>query len=224
MVQFVCAEFLYPKPKWLYPMILTYHGAFCVKASAGDTTVVFGPVSKQSRDFKPTNFGADIAFISTNHPDMNGADEASRGDRKAFVISGPGEYEIKEISAFGFPAKSLYGGEHINTIYSIKFDGLNVMYLGALGDGTLPKEVLEMDEPDVLIVPVGADGTLTAAEAQKMAVNLEAKIVIPIGYDDKSLKQFLKEAGAEGVKPEEKLTIKPKDVAGKENEVVVLKV
>ena len=46
--------------------------------------------------------------------------------------------------------------------------------------------------------------------------------MIPVGYDEKSLKQFLKEAGAEGTKAEEKLTIKKKDVAGKENEVVVL--
>jgi L-ascorbate metabolism protein UlaG (beta-lactamase superfamily) len=79
-----------------------------------------------------------------------------------------------------------------------------------------------MDEPDVLIIPVGGEQVLTAAEAQKLAVKLEAKIVIPIMYDDKSLKQFLKEAGAEGTKSEEKLTIKPRDVAGKQNEVVVL--
>jgi len=32
----------------------------------------------------------------------------------------------------------------------------------------------------------------------------------------------LKESGAEGTKPVDKLTIKPRDVAGKENEVVVL--
>ena len=48
--------------------------------------------------------------------------------------------------------------------------------------------------------------------------------MIPVGYDDKSLEQFLKEAGADSVKPEEKLTIKKKDVVGKANEVVVLKV
>jgi L-ascorbate metabolism protein UlaG (beta-lactamase superfamily) len=97
------------------------------------------------------------------------------------------------------------------------------MYLGAVGTTVLPKDIEEMDSPDVLIVPVGDEGALTPAEAQKMAVNLEAKIVIPVGYDDKSLKQFLKEAGADSVKSEEKLTIKKKDVAGKENEVVVLK-
>ncbi|KKR65419.1 MAG: hypothetical protein UU06_C0019G0014, partial [Parcubacteria group bacterium GW2011_GWB1_40_5] len=37
-----------------------------------------------------------------------------------------------------------------------------------------------------------------------------------------SLKMFLKEAGEEGIKPVDKLTIKKKDLEGKEGEVVVL--
>lgn len=154
---------------------------------------------------------------------MNGAEEAGRGEKQPFVVFGPGEYEIKEITASGFPSGSTYGGEgRINTVYSIRFDGLNVMYMGALGDLDLPSELLEMDSPDVLIVPVGGDGTLSPAEAAKIAVKLEAKIVIPILYDDKSLKTFLKEASAEGTKSVDKLTIKPRDVAGKQNEVVIL--
>ncbi len=73
-------------------MILTYHEGACVRAQVGDTTVVFSPVSKKSKDFKPTNFGADVAFISLNHPDMNGAEEAGRGDKQPLIISGAGEY------------------------------------------------------------------------------------------------------------------------------------
>lgn len=204
-------------------MILIYHDGFCVKASAGDTTIVFGPVSRSSKNFKPTNFGADVAFIPMNHPDMNGVEEAGRGERQPFAVTGPGEYEIKDMTAFGFGSTSKYGGdERINTIYSVTFDGITVMYAGAVGTTALPKDIEEMDAPDVLIVPIGDAGALTAAEAQKLAVNLEAKIVIPIGYDEKTLKQFLKEAGAEGTKAEEKLTIKKKDVAGKQNDVVVL--
>jgi len=206
-------------------MILTYHDGFCIRASAGDTTIVFGPISKESKNFKPTNFGADVAFVSLNHADMNGSEEAGRGEKQPFVITGPGEYEIKDIAAFGFSSESNYGGEkRINTIYSITFDGLSVLYAGAIGTTDLPKDLTEMDSPDILIVPVGDEGALTPAEAQKLAVNLEAKIVIPIGYNEKTLKQFLKEAGAESVKAEEKLTLKKKDVAGKENEVVVLRV
>jgi hypothetical protein len=204
-------------------MILTFHEGSCVRASAGDTTIVFGPVSKASKNFKPVNFGTDVALVSLNHPDMNGAEEAGRGEKQPFAILGPGEYEVSDITVSGFPAGSMYDGEgKINTVYSVHFDGLSVLYLGALGDMDLPSEVLEMDSPDILIMPVGGAGTLTAAEAEKLAVKLEAKIVIPILYDDKSLKQFLKEAGAESVKPVDKLTLKPRDVVGKQNEIAVL--
>ncbi len=204
-------------------MILTYHEGACIRAQAGDTTLVFGPVSKRSKKYKPVNFGVDVAFIPLNHPDMNGAEDASRGEKVPFGIYGPGEYEVKDVTAAGFQTSSEYGGqERINTVYSLIFDGLHVLYLGALGTGDLPKDLLEMDAPDILIIPVGDEGALTPAEAQKLAVKLEAKIVIPVLYDDKTLKLFLKEAGSEGTKPVEKLTVKPRDLVGKEGEVVVL--
>ena len=163
-----------------------------------------------------------MAFISLDHPDMNGADEAGRGDKKPFLILGPGEYEVKDMTAAGFHAGSRWGAEpRTNTMYSVHFDGMSLLYLGALGDLDLPKDVLEMDSPDVLIIPVGGAGALNPSEAQKLAVKLEARIVIPILYDDKTLKQFLKEAG-EDVKPVDKLTLKPRDLVGKESDVVVL--
>lgn len=203
-------------------MIITYHDGACVRAQAGDTTLVFSPISKQSKTYKPTNFGADIALVSVNHPDCNGVQEAGRGDKQPFVINGPGEYEVKDVTATGFASVSNYGLEQrINTIYSVHFDGMSLLYLGAL-DGALPSDVLEMDDLDILIVPISADGTLSAADAHKIAVNMEAKIVIPILYDERSLKQFLKEAGAEEVARIEKLTVKPRDLLGKTGEVVVL--
>lgn len=204
-------------------MILSFHEGACIKASAGDTTIVFGPVSKQSKHFKPVNFGADVAFVSFNHPDMNGAEEAGRGDRQPFAITGPGEYEVKDITATGHAAGSSYGGEpKTNTMYMVHFDGLSVLYAGALGDLESASDVMDMDSPDILILPVGGQGALTPADAAKFAVKMEAKMVIPVLADDKSLKQFLKEAGADSVKPVEKLTLKPRDVVGKQNEVVVL--
>lgn len=203
-------------------MIVTYHEGACIRAQVGDTTVVFSPISKASKNFKPTNFGADVAFISLNHPDLNGNEEAGRGDKQPFVISGPGEYEVKEITAAGFGTPSRYGGEErINTVYALHLDDLSILYLGALG-GDLPAEVLEMDAPDILFLPVGGEGVLEPAAAQKLAVKLEAKIVVPILYDQKTLKQFLKEAGEENVKPIEKLTIKPRDLVGREGDAIVL--
>src|SRR3989344_809231 len=153
---------------YIVAMILSYHGGGCIPASAGDSPIVFGPVSKKSKNFKPVNFGADVAFVSLNHPDMNGAGEAARGERQPFLIYGPGEYEVSakggsasggkdSVTASGFAAGSTYGGDPLtNTIYSVKFDGLSVLYLGALVEADLPREVLEMDSPDVLIIPLEA--------------------------------------------------------------------
>lgn len=206
-------------------MILTYHSGSCVRASAGDVAVVFGPVSKESKEFKATNFGVDVALVSVQHPDMNGVAEAGRGEKQPFAITGPGEYELKDIICSGFASVSHWGGsERVNTVYSVTFDGLHVLYCGALDTLDLPKEVLEMDAPDILIIPIGGEGTLSPSDAQKLAVKLEAKIVIPVLGDEKSTKTFLKEAGAEDVKPVDKLTLKSKDVADKQNEVVVLSV
>ena len=204
-------------------MILTHHDAASIKAVAGDTTMIFGPISKNSKRFKATSQGADIVFVSLNDIDMNGSDTAVRGEKEPFVITGPGEYEVQGFTAAGYPSKSTYSGkELINTIYTVHFDGMSILYMGAHEGTTLPQEVLEMDAPDILILPVGGEGTMTPAEAHKIAVRLEAKIVIPVLYTEVSLKTFLKETSLEGTKAVDKLTLKPKDLAGKEGEVVVL--
>ncbi len=167
-------------------MILTFHEGACIRASAGDTTLVFGPISKSSKNFKPTNFGVDVAFISLNHPDMNGAEEVSFGGKEPFVIDGPGEYEHSGVTIQGFLTKSQYGLpkgtlDAINTVYAVTLEGMTLVHLGALSDPMLSHDAREaIDEIDVLFVPVGGDGVLSVAEAAKIAVTLEPKIVIPI--------------------------------------------
>jgi L-ascorbate metabolism protein UlaG (beta-lactamase superfamily) len=204
-------------------MIISYGGAQSFKVQFGDTTLAFDPVSKKS-EFKSNNFGADIALISLNHPDMNGVDQVNRGDKQAFIINGAGEYEIQGVFIKGLPSVSKYGGSQlINTIYTVNFENMNLCFLGALGQTDLPSETKEsIDGVDILFVPIGGDGVLSPAEAYKFAVSLEPSIIIPMNFDDKSLKSFLKEGGDEGVKPVEKLTVKKKDLEGKEGEIIVL--
>lgn len=206
-------------------MIISYQGAQSFKVQFGDTVLAFDPISKSSK-LKAGSFGADIALISVNHPDMNGAMQASRGEKEAFVIKGPGEYEVKGIFVKGVASVSNYGGEEkINTIYSVHLENMNICFLGALSNPTLTSDALEsIDSVDILFVPVGNDGVLTPAEAYKCAVSLEPSIIIPMNYDEKTLKAFLKEAGQDGVESIEKLTIKKKDLEGKEGEIVVLDV
>lgn len=201
-------------------MVISYGGGECFKVSQGDLTLAFNPPAKDS-SLASSKFGADIALVSLDHADFNGVENASFGERQPFVIEHPGEYEIKEVAVRGFGAPTEYAGKPtINTIYTVTLEGMHLCFLGALGSGELPQAAkAALDDIDILFVPVG---TMGHAAAYKLAVSLEPKVVVPMHYDQASLKAFLKEAGAEGTKPEEKLTVKRKDLEGKEVEVVVL--
>ncbi len=104
---------------------------------------------------------------------------------------------------------------------------MSLGFLGALSDEKLNSEAKEaLDGIDILFVPIGGNGVLDPALAHKLAVQFEPKLIIPSHYGDVgetgTLKKFLKEAGEEDVKPVDKLTIKKKDLDGKEGDVIVL--
>lgn len=209
-------------------MVITYQGVEAIKIQHGDLTVAFNPPSKDSK-FSGTSFGADVVLITANHPDLNGAAQASRKEKEAFVIDGPGEYEVDGLFIRGFVSKTNYGGKmRINTIYTITIDGIHVAYLGALDEADLSSEAKEeLGQADILFVPIGGDGVLNPADAYKASVKREPGIIVPIHYGEvgekDALKQFLSEGGQEDAKPVEKITVKKKDVDSKQGEIVVLK-
>ena len=197
-------------------MILTYHGGDFVKAQSGDTIVAVNPISKSSK-LKSAKFGADVALISINDADHNGIEEVTFGAKVPFVASGPGEYEIKDIFIKGFGSKGVE--DKINTIYSVLFDGIHLCFLGALQSDDLKDALEELSDIDILFVPV--EGSLSIASAYKLANTLEPKIIIPLG-SDAGVKAFLKEAGESAPEKLDKLTIKKKDLEGKEGDIVLL--
>lgn len=200
-------------------MIITYYGAECFKISQGDLTLALNPVSKDSK-FKPTRFGADITLITTNHPDFNGREQTSRGDKESFIIDGPGEYEIKDVFIKGFLSEGV--DKKVNTIYLISFEGLNICFLGALANPVLSTETLEaIEDVDILFTPVSKD-TLDPVAAYKLAVSIEPSVIIPMYYTKETEAQFIKEGGAK-VEPLDKFVVKKKDLEGKEGEIVILK-
>jgi len=209
-------------------MIITHQGAESIKIQFGDTVLAFNPISKESK-IKSQSFGSDVVLISINHPDMNGVENAKRGDREPFVVKGPGEYETKEVFIKGFPVVSHYDGvDWINTIYSVMLEEMSIMFLGAIDTMEIPSEVAEsVDSVDVLFVPIGGGGVLSASDAYKLAIKFEPKIIIPIHFegvacDKDALKTFTREGGDEKYSPVDKLTIKRKDLVDKDGEVVVI--
>ena len=127
-------------------MIITYQGVEFFKVQYGDVVVAFNPISKSSK-LKGARFGADIAVVSANLPDFNGVDAVTLGEKKPFVISGPGEYEYKGVLVHGLPAETSYGGEKmINTVYLVSLEGINLCFLGALNKKELSAEISEAIE------------------------------------------------------------------------------
>ncbi|MEK7569637.1 MAG: MBL fold metallo-hydrolase [Patescibacteria group bacterium] len=206
-------------------MIITYFGKQFFKIAQGDMTIALNPVGKGSKSGVSARFGADIALSTTNHPDYNGTAEVAHGEKRPFVISGPGDYEVKEIFVKGAATDAMLGGKrYVNTVYSLEVDGSTLTFLGALSNPELSKEAHEaIGSPDILFIPAGGEGLIDPKASAKLASALEPKLIIPMDYDDKSLKTFLKELGEEKAEAVEKITIKRKDLEGKEGEVLVLK-
>ena len=173
-------------------VIISYQGGECFKISQSDLGVEKNTTSKIS---------ADVNVYSGQ------ANETS--DKSGFVITGPGEYEIKDIFIKGFLVKE---GEHYKTTYLTTFEGIKLCFLG----GSNVSE--EIEDVDILFVPVGED----PAAAYKLAVKIEPAVMIPMNYNDKTLAQFIKEGG-DKVLPIDKLVVKKKDLEGKEGEIIILK-
>ena len=205
-------------------MVITYHGGQCFKVSFGSTTLAFDPISKQSK-LPTAKFGADIALVSTWHPDCNGVDQVTHAGKQPFLVDGPGEYEIGEVTVRGFETPTELGGAGArNTVYQVRLEDMNLLFLGALSAAeSLDQSILgDIAEVDILFLPIGGNTVMEVPEASKLAVKLEANLVIPMRFDERSLAAFRKEEGAENAAPVEKLTVKKRDMASMSGEVVVL--
>ncbi len=175
---------------------------------------------------------ADVVLVTHDHEDHNNR-KGVRGE--PFVISNPGEYEVKGVFVRGIPSfhDDVLGKERgQNTLYAIEGEGIKICHLGDFGQKELtPTQMEAIGDVDILLIPVGGVYTINGKEAQKVIGQLEPKIVIPMHYALPKLKyklnsvdDFLHTMGAKKVEPQEKLVIKEKDLAAEreETEIVVL--
>ncbi len=206
-------------------MIITYHGAAMVKVSHGEWLAVFNPIGRSSQS-KSSRFGADLVLVSFNDPAYNGVAAvtplgAGFGERQPLVIDGPGEYELAGTFVRGFASSG--PGAKINTIFDLVLDGKRLVHLGALADSDLPPAVKEELVPvDILFVPIAGGELLSPRTAYQLALSLGPHLIVPVHYTSETLKQFLKEAGEEGLKSLDKLVVRGKELAENEAAVAVL--
>jgi L-ascorbate metabolism protein UlaG (beta-lactamase superfamily) len=184
--------------------------------------------------FKMPKVKADAVTVSHDHRDHNFV-EAVLGTKdhpQPFIIDGPGEYEISEVFILGmasFHDQSLGKKRGKNTIYLITADEIKLCHLGDLGHKLLEKQVEELNQVDVLLVPVGGVYTIGPQKAHEVIDQIDPKIVIPMHYQLPGLtlklapvEEFLTELEVEKKKPLEKLSVKAGSLP-EEREAVVLK-
>jgi len=206
-------------------MIISYYGNLCVKAQIGDMSVAFNPPFRS--DGKTPRFSSNIAFFSTKEKGQSFEYKTENGG--PFIIDGPGEYEVGGIFIKGVGMPQVLGEDKkINTIYSVLFEDIHLCHLGAIDTSEISPEIQEaIGTADILFVPITGGDLATPQIASKLTTLMEPRIIIPMtstdkGVSDESLKVFLKEEGSESVSAVDKLTIKKKDLEGKEGEIIVL--
>ncbi len=192
-------------------------------------TILIDPYSEKDTGLRPPRPAVDIVLAATPKVDHSKFKGVS-GD--PFIIDGPGEYDVKGVTIRGIATYhdneqgAKYGN---NTIFGLQLEGIRVCHLGCLGHELTQKQISEIGNCDILIIPVGGDRTIDAKKASSIINEIEPRIVIPTHYKLPKLKYkldsvdpFLKEMGASNIKPESKLKIKKSDLPKEETRVVVL--
>ena len=187
------------------------HSCFRIKGSHGVIiTDPFPPGLGYSLG-KPT---ARIVTVSHQHPSHSYVQGVGGEPR---VVKGPGEYEIGDVLILGIATfHDAVGGKNKgkNTVYLMEVDGMSICHLGDLGHVLNAEQVEEIDDVDVLLLPVGGVSTLNAPMAAEVIRRLEPKVVIPMHYKTPAISrrlgtidEFLKEMGVEQIESKPKLSL-----------------
>lgn len=208
-------------------MVITWFGLSCFKIASGSLVAVTDPFSK-TVGLIPPRVQTDILLISNIRAEPYN-NRASLGGGQAFVIDGPGEFDLRGLFVHGIAAqgdeKNKANGFDYTTIYAVRMEDIRLGLLGSLKQKQLTDTQLEeLGEIDILFVPVGGGTVCDAEQAVTIVNQIEPRLVIPMHFAQKGLRlpadkieQFLKEVGAGKIAPQEKLTTK-KSALLEENE------
>jgi len=220
--------------KLLFMAKMSWAGQSCFQISVSNSKdhsadIVIDPFNEEV-GLKVPNFSADIVLITHDHHDHNNI-KALKGE--PFVISSPGEYEVKGvfiqgISSFHDDENGKKRGQNI--IYTIEAEELRFCHLGDLGQKQLTDEQLDkIGQVDILMIPVGGEYTIDSSLASKIISQIEPRIIIPMHYALPKLKikldsveKFLKTMGKLNIAPVDKFTIKVSSLPKDGMEIVVL--
>jgi L-ascorbate metabolism protein UlaG (beta-lactamase superfamily) len=181
---------------------ITYFGRSAFRLRGKDVSVVTDPHAAMPK------VSPDIVTLSNG----NGKPEISF-DKSVRIVSGPGEYEVADILIAGVATAQEPARGATNTAYVLRFDDLAICHLGKLGADLTDKQVEELGDIDILMVPAGGKNDLTPTKAAEVVAQLEPSVVIPMDYsmepatDSEPVELFCREMGVKEIVPEPKLNV-----------------
>jgi L-ascorbate metabolism protein UlaG (beta-lactamase superfamily) len=195
-------------------MEITFLGRSCIRLRGRDTQVVIDPDPS-------ARITGDIVVHTEGSTD---ASKLRVTEGAAQEVRGPGEYELRGVLIRGMPAQG-------RTIMKVEVDDVTVVALGRFSGQLTEEQIDALGHVDVLVVPVGGGGVLSATEATKLVRAVEPAIVVPLAYETEGgdsggqepVARFASEMGlAEGWVPQPKLNLTGSAGAVEETRVVVL--
>jgi L-ascorbate metabolism protein UlaG (beta-lactamase superfamily) len=196
-------------------MELTWYGRTCIRLRGKDAVVVADPYQAV---VGPTGRGITGDVVTFSHPDDTPLPRAkgrpSRDGKTllpssldaAFVLDGPGEYEVKEVLLTGVRTyRDDERGERAGkqVAFVVELDGLHTIHLGDIGHLLSEEKLADVGSVDIACVPLG--GALTPTRAAELMAQLDPRIVVPMPICDdeadcaEALARFFHEMGAEAV-------------------------
>jgi L-ascorbate metabolism protein UlaG (beta-lactamase superfamily) len=196
-------------------MDINWLGHSCFRIRGKQAAIVTDPYPPDL-GYSPGKPSADIVTVSHQHPSHSYV-QGVGGEHR--LITRPGEYEIKGVLIIGIATfHDAEGGKKRgkNTVYVMEVDGVTICHLGDLGHVLTVGQVEEIDDVDVLLLPVGGVSTINESMAAEVIRQLEPKVVVPMHYKTAVLKRelgtlerFLKEMGIERLDSQPKLSLTP---------------
>lgn len=199
-------------------MTLNWYGEGCFRLESRGITVAIDPF-ESGLGLTAPRFAASI-ILDTRAPIIK--PYVSQKASTVHAVGGPGEYEIQGIVIHGVAV-----GETI--AYTVATEDLTIAFLGGLASADIDASALELlRTANIACIPVGGAPHLDAAAAATLIKKLEPKIVIPSFHAITGLKRTcdpvatFEKALGQHPEPQEKLSIKAKELTWEGTKLVVL--
>jgi L-ascorbate metabolism protein UlaG (beta-lactamase superfamily) len=163
------------------------HGFVYLTSSVGVRAAIdpFGPATVHYPF--PDHLTADFVLVTHESEDHGMADEIFGNPQIFRSVTAVGLNRANGTEFHGTALQRDADNTSVaNTAFTLEFDGITMGYLGQISQPLNDQEKSQLGQVDVLFLPVGLL-TLTVPQMNQVALDLGAKVIIPINYKtDKS--------------------------------------